>query len=138
MSPPSPAAARPTCHPKGTFFLIDEATIGFGEIRSPGTIRNLSTNDRIEVNFIDPSTRKGFRVAGHATVIPRDDVRFAGLIAHFTGSLGARFRSIVVIAVTKALPVTSPAYDAGAQESDIRRSWTARFRKQQPGERFLE
>jgi uncharacterized protein len=128
----------PNLSPKGTFFIIDDTTIGFGDIRSPGTISNLSTNDRIAVNFIDPFTRKGFRMAGHATVIARENDRFAALLAHFTGSLGARFRSIVAITVTKALPVTSPAYDDGAQESDIRRSWTTRFRRQQPGEQFKE
>lgn len=128
----------PSLSPKGTFFIIDDATIAFGDIRSPGTIRNLSANDRIEVNFIDPFTRKGCRLTGHGTVIPRDDERFAALLAHFSGSLGTRFRSIVTIAVTKALPVTSPVYDDGAQEADIRRSWTTRFRKQQPGEQFKE
>ena len=128
----------PNLSPKGTFFVIDDATIAFGEIRSPGTIRNLAANDRIEVNFIDPFTRKGCRVAGRAAIIPRSDERFDALLAHFSGSLGARFRSIVTIAVTKALPVTSPAYDDGAQEDDLRRSWTTRFRKLQPGGQFSE
>lgn len=132
------ADGAPNVSPKGTFFIIDDATIAFGEIRSPGTIRNLTANDRIEVNFIDPFTRKGCRVAGHATVVPRGNDRFEALIADFSGSLGTRFRSIVTIAVTKAMLLTSPAYDDGAQEDDLRRSWTARFRKQQPGGQFME
>ena len=38
-----------------------------------------------------------------------------------------------------ALPLISPAYDDGiATEDTIRRSFTTRFRKQQPGEKFQE
>jgi uncharacterized protein len=42
--------------------VVDDQTIAFGEIRSPGTIRNLRTNSRIEINFVDPFVRKGSRV----------------------------------------------------------------------------
>ena len=31
----------PNVSPKGTFIVLDDQTIAFGEIRSPGTIRNL-------------------------------------------------------------------------------------------------
>jgi predicted pyridoxine 5'-phosphate oxidase superfamily flavin-nucleotide-binding protein len=48
---------------------IDDRTIAFGKIRSPGTIRNLGANPRIEVNFFDVFVRKGFRFAGTATVV---------------------------------------------------------------------
>jgi hypothetical protein len=44
----------------------------------------------------------------------------------------------VAITVTKALPLVSPAYDDGTEEADIRRGWTTRFRKLQPGQRFTE
>src|SRR6266566_4730025 len=93
----------PNLSPKGTFVVLDDATIAFGEIRSPGTIRNLRENALIEVNFVDPFVRKGYR---------------------FTG--------------TKALPLTSPAYDDGKTESELRRAWTLRYRKLQPNEGFEE
>jgi len=41
----------------GTFVVLDDRTIAFGEIRSPGTIRNLRANPRIEVNFVDVFVR---------------------------------------------------------------------------------
>ena len=44
----------PNVSPKATFVVIDDATIGFGDIRSPGTLRNLKSNPAIEVNFVDP------------------------------------------------------------------------------------
>jgi predicted pyridoxine 5'-phosphate oxidase superfamily flavin-nucleotide-binding protein len=34
----------PNVSPKGTFIVLDDETIAFGEIRSPGTLRNLRAN----------------------------------------------------------------------------------------------
>jgi uncharacterized protein len=128
----------PNVSPKGTFIVLDEETIAFGEIRSPGTIRNLRANPRIEVNFVDPFVRKGYRFAGTAAVVERGDRAFDALLSQLRSALGQRIRAIVTITVTKALPLTSPAYDDGTMEPEIRRSWTARFRKLQPNERFEE
>jgi uncharacterized protein len=128
----------PNVSPKGTFVVLDDKTIAFGEIRSPGTIRNLRANPRIEVNFVDPFVRKGYRFAGTALVVERGDGTFDALFGHFRGALAPRMRAIVTIAVTKALPLTSPAYDDGTTEPELRRAWTARFRKLQPNERFEE
>jgi uncharacterized protein len=40
--------------------------------------------------------------------------------------------------VTKALPLTSPAYDDGKTELELRRAWTACFRALQPNQQFEE
>src|SRR3978361_144999 len=70
------ADGMPNLSPKGTFFVVDDRTIAFGEIRSPGTIRNLRANPRLEVNFVDPFVRKGFRFSGMADVVERGDAGF--------------------------------------------------------------
>ena len=128
----------PNVSPKGTFIVLDAETIAFGEIRSPGTLRNLRANPRIEVNFVDPFVRKGYRFAGTAVVVERGNDRFDALLCRFRSALAPRMRAIVAITVTKALPLTSPAYDDGATEPELRRLWTSRFRKLQPNERFEE
>jgi hypothetical protein len=128
----------PNVSPKGTFIVLNDETIAFGEIRSPGTMRNVRANPRIEVNFVDPFARKGYRFAGMATVVERGDSAFEALLDHFQSPLASRMRAIVTISVMKALPLTSPAYDDGTTEPEIRRLWTARFRKLQPNERFEE
>jgi len=128
----------PNLSPKGTFVVLDDTRIAFGEIRSPGTIRNLRANPRIEVNFVDPFVRKGYRFAGTATLIERKNGAFEALLGHFRGPLAQRMRAIVVISVSRALPLISPAYDDGTSEPQIRKLWTSRFRKLQPNERFEE
>ena len=132
------ADGTPNVSPKGTFVVLDDETIGFGEIRSPGTVRNLRANPRVEVNFVDPFVRKGYRFAGTAIVVERGNGAFDPLLGHFHGPLAPRMRAIVTITVTKALPLTSPVYDDGKTEAELRRAWTARFRKLQPNERFEE
>jgi len=132
------ADGTPNVSPKGTFVVVDDKTIAFGEVRSPGTVRNLRVNPRVEVNFVDPFVRKGYRFAGTATVVERGNPDFDALVGRLQSSLGPRMRAVVTIAVTKASPLTSPAYDDGTTEVIIRRSWTARFRKLQPGEQFEE
>lgn len=133
------ADGTPNVSPKGTFFVVDDTTIAFAEIRSPATVRNLQANSRVEVNFVDPFVRKGYRFAGTATILQRGESRFDELLKLSGTSLAPRVRAIVVISVAKALPLLSPAYDDGtATEDAIRRSWTTRFRKLQPGERFQE
>ncbi len=128
----------PNVSPKGTFIVLDDDTIAFGDIRSPGTMRNLRDNPRVEVNFVDPFVRKGYRFAGLARLVEREDRSFEPLLRHFRGPLASRIVAIVTITVTKALPLTSPAYDGGQTEGELRRLWTSRYRKLQPNERFEE
>ncbi len=134
------ADGTPNLSPKGTFAVVDAAAVAFAEIRSPGTLHNLATNPAVEVNFVDPFTRRGCRLFGTARIVRRDDPRFDGLLPLFAdhGSLVPRTPAIVLIAVTRALNLSSPAYDDGTPEDELRRTWTDRFRVLQPDGRFME
>jgi predicted pyridoxine 5'-phosphate oxidase superfamily flavin-nucleotide-binding protein len=133
------ADGAPNLSPKGTFFVIDDTTIAFAEIRSPATMRNLQVNPRIEVNFLDVFIRKGYRFAGKASIVKRGEGDFDRLVELSGSSLAPRIKAIVVIKLTKALPLVSPAYDDGvATENSLRRTYTTRFRRMQPGEKFEE
>ena len=52
------AEGLPAVSPKGTFLMLDDQTLAFGDIRSPGTRANLTERPAVEVNFIDPFRRK--------------------------------------------------------------------------------
>ena len=128
----------PNLSPKGTFFVIDDTTIAFAEIRSPATLANLRTNPHIAVNFVDTFVRKGCRVSGSARILARGENGFDDLLARSGSTLAPRVRAIVIVDITKALPLSSPSYDDGATEVDLRCAWTTRFRKLQPDETFRE
>ena len=128
----------PNVSPKGTFVVLDDRTIAFAEIRSPATMRNLRANPHVEVNVVDVFTRSGYRFSGVASVVERGDAAFDALLRKVRSTLASRVRAIVTISLTRALPLTSPAYDDGTTEAELRRAWTVRYRKLQPDGRFEE
>lgn len=120
------AAGRPNVSPKGTFVVIDSATIAFGEIRSPNTLENLKASPFVEINFVDPLSRRGFRASGRATVSAVDTDVYRQYIHLFDRweTLASRIRHIVVVSIEEASYLTSPSYDDGANEADLRKVWT--------------
>jgi uncharacterized protein len=120
----------PNVSPKGTTTVWDDDHLVFADIRSPQTIRNLKSNPSIEVNVVDPILRKGYRFKGTATVYTKDDEPFAGAVRFFDEwgleSASERIRNVVLIAVEKALPLTSPAYDRGRTEEELTAEYLGR------------
>jgi predicted pyridoxine 5'-phosphate oxidase superfamily flavin-nucleotide-binding protein len=49
----------PHVSPKGTFVVLDNETLAFGDIRSPGTINNIKGIPQVSINFINPVSRRG-------------------------------------------------------------------------------
>lgn len=119
------ALGQPNVSPKGTFVIIDDRTIAFGDIRSPRTVTNLRERPETEVNFVDPLARKGFRARGTATVLDRDSDAYCVYRPHFDrwGDLADRIEHIVLIDLFDAKPLSSPVYDDGAKELDLRAQW---------------
>jgi len=116
----------PSLSPKGTTRVWDDERLFFADIASPGTVANLRANPHVEVNVVDPILRKGFRFKGTATVHASGEMYDRGLqILRDQGSAAnrERVRSIVVIEVTDAAALISPAYDDGATEQAISDSW---------------
>jgi uncharacterized protein len=113
---------RPSLSPKGTFVVLDEETIAFGEIRSPQTIANLGHCAEVEVNFVDQWKRKGVRVRGTTRIVESGSDEFARIYPEWEtlwGDLAKRVNRIVVIPVEDAKPLTTPPYDDGATEEDM-------------------
>ncbi|MEH3143958.1 MAG: pyridoxamine 5'-phosphate oxidase family protein [Methylobacterium frigidaeris] len=116
---------EPNLSPKGTFVVVDDRTLAFGEIRSPGTIANLRERPVLEVNVVDPLSRKGFRARGLASIHERGSDGFAAHRPRFDrwGTLADRIRAIVLVEVRTAALLSSPAYDDGATEAGLREQW---------------
>jgi predicted pyridoxine 5'-phosphate oxidase superfamily flavin-nucleotide-binding protein len=117
----------PNLSPKGTIAVLDDDQLVFANIRSPQTIANLRRNAAIEINVVDPLVRKGYRFKGTATVLD-SGARYEQVTAFFAArGVSNRIREIVVIKVEHALPVTSPAYDVGLSETEIRTRWERHY-----------
>jgi predicted pyridoxine 5'-phosphate oxidase superfamily flavin-nucleotide-binding protein len=121
----------PNVSPKGTTAVLDDDHLVFCDIRSPQTIRNLKANPAIELNVVDQFVRKGYRFKGTAEVLTEGE-RFDEILESYRRGNHPdlsrdRVRAIVVIHVTKALPITSPAYDWGETEESLRAIYRKRF-----------
>jgi predicted pyridoxine 5'-phosphate oxidase superfamily flavin-nucleotide-binding protein len=113
----------PNLSPKGTLAVWDADTLIFADIRSPQTIANLRGNPAIEVNVVDPFLRKGYRFKGTATVVTEGETLQTGLEFYQRRGVTNPIRGVVLIHVERALPLTSPAYDQGASEDEVRSRW---------------
>ncbi|MFX0541826.1 pyridoxamine 5'-phosphate oxidase family protein [Roseovarius sp. S4756] len=123
-------AGRPAVSPKGTFLVVGDACVGFGNIRSPGTLRNLAGAPYAEVNFIDPFARKALRVAGPVRVLAKGGEAFGALIERWEevwGDLAGRITDLVLIDIEAARHITTPPYDDGITEEAMIATYKAKF-----------
>ncbi len=124
------AEGLPSLSPKGTFFVLDEETIAFGEIRSPNTMANLENLPKAEVNFIDIWLRKGVRIFGSTEVISRGTAEFSDLISRWEEAFPAlahRINAIVKIKAEQVRPITTPPYDDGVTEEEMVELYKQKF-----------
>lgn len=113
----------PNLSPKGTVRALDDEHLVFVDLRSPQTVRNIERDPRVEVNVVDPLTRRGYRFAGRGSV-HRSGAVFDRAVALYRGEGSTTdVRTIVAIYVERALPITSPVYDTGASEREVRARW---------------
>jgi predicted pyridoxine 5'-phosphate oxidase superfamily flavin-nucleotide-binding protein len=127
------ADGTPNLSPKGTTAVWDDDHLVFADLRSPGTVENLRSNPSVEINVVDQLVRKGYRFKGTATVHTDGEVFERGV--RFYESRGTvrareRIRGIVIVTVDRALPVTSPAYDVGMSEAELREMYLRRLTKE--------
>ena len=113
---------RPSVSPKGTFLVVDDQTIAFGEIRSPQTVTNLTHNPECEINFVDAFRRKGARLRGRARMVRPGSEKFDDLMPQFRalwGELCDRINLLVLIDVEEVKPLSTPPYDDGVTEDEM-------------------
>ena len=113
----------PNLSPKGTISVLDENTLVFANIRSPQTIENLEKNPSIEINIVDPFSRRGYRFKGIAKIISDGEEYNKILLSYRQNGIQTTIKSIVIVNVKQILEVTSPLYDVGYTEEELRIKW---------------
>jgi len=117
----------PNLSPKGTIIAWDEETLVFADIRSPNTIKNLEQNPHLEINVVDPFLRKGFRFKGQGTIVKTGEV-FKSILEHYRQSgIKSPIGSIILVEISEILEITSPLYDLGVTEDEMKEKWKKYF-----------
>jgi predicted pyridoxine 5'-phosphate oxidase superfamily flavin-nucleotide-binding protein len=113
----------PNLSPKGTTAVWDDEHIIFADIRSPRTVANVQQQPVVEINVVDPVTRKGYRFKGPAVVYKDGPIFEQALAFYRTRGTTSPIQHIVLVKVERALPLISPAYDQGKTEDEVRETW---------------
>ena len=124
------ADGTPSVSPKATFVVVDDETLAFGHLRSPGTLANLRANPAVEVCFTDVLARKAVRVTGTASIVGKVEAP-QGLWDAFNEAWGdyvPYMPEFVVIKVSAAEIILSPAYDFGFTETELKAANLERLR----------
>lgn len=125
------ADGTPNLSPKGTTSVWDDHHLVFADLHSPQTIRNLRDNPWAEVNVVDPVSRRGYRFKGRCRILTGAELQRA--IEFFesgprpVSDARGRIQNVVLIQIETAAPLTSPAYETGQTEEELRREWITYF-----------
>lgn len=117
----------PSLSPKGSVRALGARSLVFADIRSAGTVANIAANPAVEINSVDPVSRRGYRFRGEARLLEEGEPERAealGMYAELAAQ--GRVRGVVLVRVESASEVASPAYDSGATEQEIRKIWSGR------------
>ena len=118
---------KPNISPKGTIIAWSDNILAFANIRSPDTLMNLQTNPFVEINVIDPFSRKGYLFTGTAKIIKNTPL-YVEILNHYRiNGIKSPISSIVIIDVSSVSEVTSPLYDLGQTEEEIKLKWKLFF-----------
>jgi predicted pyridoxine 5'-phosphate oxidase superfamily flavin-nucleotide-binding protein len=116
----------PNLSPKGTTGVWDDEHLVFLHLRSPGTVANLASNPKVEINVVDPILRKGYRFKGTGRVLT-EGAEFESICRFYEARRGTRrerVKAAVLVKVESAAPLVSPSYDDGTPEEEIVLRWT--------------
>jgi len=118
----------PNLSPKGTIIVLDESSLAFADIHSPQTVENLKYNPSIEINIVDPFSRRGYRFKGIAEIISTGD-KFDKIISHYkeTG-VKSSIKTIIAVKIEKLSEVLSPLYDLGYTEEELKAKWKKHYK----------
>src|SRR5213594_3896393 len=96
----------PNLSPKGTTAIWDDDHLVFADIRSPQTMANLGRNPAVEINVVDPVSRKGYRFKGNGIILSGGPVFEEILAAYKARGVSSEIRGVVLVEVQAARPLS--------------------------------
>ncbi len=117
----------PNVSPKGTILAWDDEHLIFADIKSPQTISNLENNPSVEINVVDPILRKGYRFKGKGMIL-KDNEEFSKILKFYEEKgIKSKINAVVIVKVDTLSEVTSPLYDLGFSEEEIKEKWKKHY-----------
>ena len=119
---------RPNLSPKGTVGVWDDAHLFFLDLASPGTRTNLEQSPWMELNVVEPLSRRGYRFYGRAAVHHPSSTAYAAGVQRIYGATPPPRppTAVIVMGIERVAPLLSPAYWRDTDETAIRALWRER------------
>lgn len=106
------ASGAPNVSPKEVFAVLGTDMMLVANIGSPASVRNIKTNPKVCVSFVDIFVQKGCKVLGTAEVVLPADPRYREMeAALYPIAQGAfQIHSIIAVHVTEVESIIAPSY----------------------------
>lgn len=106
------ADGTPNVTPKEIFAGYGDDHIVVADIASSNTVRNIRSNPKVCVSFVDVFRQKGFKITGTADIVGRDDPAFPVIGAALLEKAGPDFpiRNVISIGVERIARIWAPSY----------------------------
>lgn len=102
----------PNVSPKEVFTNYGDEHFIIANIASPNSVRNIKTNPKVCVSFIDIFIQKGFQIKGRATIVDQRASEFEVLAGPLEKMTQGKypFGSITKINIERIKPIIAPSY----------------------------
>lgn len=103
---------EPNVSPKEIFTAYRDDRLLIANIASPGSVRNILSNDNVCVSFIDVFVQKGVKVRGRADLVPKSDSRYADLARPLEEMVQGKFNihSVIEVRAISVEWILAPSY----------------------------
>ena len=112
----------PSVSPKATTVILSDTSLAFGNLRSPGTLKNISKRPAVEICYIDVVLRTAVRVSGSAKFVRKTEASedTVNAFQELWGPYIDRMSGFFIVNITAAEFILSPGYDIGLTEEELR------------------
>lgn len=110
---------QPNVSPKEVFAPFDTEHMVIANIASPTSVRNVLSNSKVCVSFVDIFAQKGFKIVGTARNLGRQTTDYAHWVHPLQPKAGTRFtiHSVLVVKVLSVEPILAPSYRLYPEET---------------------
>jgi uncharacterized protein len=106
------ALGQPHVSPKEVFAMVDDQHVVIANIASPHTVRNITSNPKVCLSFVDVFVQKGFKLQGLARTVASGDADYAAWAGPLERMVEGKFNilSVIVVQVQSVDPILAPSY----------------------------
>ncbi|WP_241006711.1 pyridoxamine 5'-phosphate oxidase family protein [Vreelandella venusta] len=103
---------QPNVSPKEVFAVADGENIVIANIASPRSAKNVRTNQKICLSFVNVFVQKGFKIIGIATELKPSEPEYSRWVGPLLPMAGDRYpiHSVFVVRASAVEPIVAPSY----------------------------